>query len=92
LPFDLALSKVRQGIQAFARHQEANHKYHDTITVGWVRLLATHREVSFGDFLRDHGHKLNVDLLHRFWSPEVLASEQARSGWVPPDRQELPAL
>ena len=29
-------------------------------------------------------------LLHRFWTAEVLASQEARTRWVPPDLRDLP--
>ena len=89
-PFDTALEKVRAGIQAFAAHHGMTHLYHETITTAWVRLLATHHENSFGEFLADNETRLNKDLLHRFWTPELLASGDARATWVPPDRRELP--
>ncbi len=81
---------MRAGIQKFAAHQGAVHLYHETITTAWVRLLATHLENSFEGFLRENEARLNIGLLHRFWAPEVLAGQEARMRWVPPDRQELP--
>jgi hypothetical protein len=91
-PFDTALNSVRSGIQNFAKHHNLSGLYHDTITSAWVHLLATHRENSFAEFLAVNESRLNSDLLHRFWTPEMLASVEARNSWVPPDRQELPAL
>jgi hypothetical protein len=46
---------------------------------------------SFAEFLECNGHRLHKDLLRRFWSPEVLASEEAKARWVAPDLRELPA-
>src|SRR5271154_3162798 len=89
-PLETALANVRAGIQAFAAHYGASAKYHETITIAWVRLLATHREATFGEFLTANSSRLNLDLLHRFWTPELLAGDQAKSGWVPPDIRELP--
>jgi hypothetical protein len=89
-PLDLAILHVRKTIQCFAAHLGKAEIYHETTTVGWVRLVASHSEASFADFLRAHQSRLNQDLLHRFWSPELLASERARAEWVEPDRCELP--
>ena len=89
-PFDVALAQVRSGIQEFAAHHGLAGLYHETITAAWVRLLATHEEASFAEFIKDNEYRLNKDLLHRFWTPEALASEDAKSRWVPPDRQDLP--
>ena len=90
-PLETALAKVRAGIQNFAAHHGAAHLYHETITTAWVRLLATHRENSFAEFLRQNETRLSGGLLHRFWSPEVLAGQAARATWVPPDLRELPS-
>ena len=89
-PIEIALAKVREGIQNFAAYHGAAHLYHETITTAWVRLLATHHEGSFAEFLRENEERLNKELLHRFWSPEVLVGEDARAQWVAPDRRELP--
>ena len=89
-PLEQALVNVRTGIQNFAAHHGVHDLYHETITVAWVRLLATHHERSFDEFLAGNENMLNKDLLHRFWTPELLASERAKREWVEPDRQPLP--
>jgi len=88
---DAALEKVRAGIRRFAEFHQTPGLYHETVTVAWVRLLATHHEKTFEEFLAGNEYRLNKDLLHRFWTPEILANEQAKKSWVPPDRMELPA-
>lgn len=90
-PFETALAKVRAGVRNFAAHHGAAQLYHETITTAWVRLLATHRENSFDAFLRENEARLSSGLLHRFWSPELLAGQEARATWVPPDLRELPS-
>jgi hypothetical protein len=82
--------RVRNGIRRFAERHGVLGIYHDTLTRAWVRLLSTHREQSFSEFLTNHECRLNMDLLHRFWTPELLVSEQARNDWVAPDREPLP--
>ena len=89
-PVDEALTLVREGIQRYAAHLGVRHLYHETITMAWVKLLATHHEASFAEFIATNQHRLNQELLHRFWTPAVLDSAAARSGWVPPDRSDLP--
>jgi hypothetical protein len=91
-PFETALDRVRSGIQAFAKHYNLSGLYHETITTAWMHLLATHSENSFEEFLVANESFLNSNLLHRFWTPEILASREARNSWVPPDRHELPKL
>jgi CDP-diacylglycerol--glycerol-3-phosphate 3-phosphatidyltransferase len=89
-PFDEALTLVREGIQKYAVHVGAPHLYHETVTTAWVKLLATHDEATFAEFISNNEYRLNLDLLHRFWTPAVLDSPAARSSWVPPDTADLP--
>ena len=89
-PFDEALSLVRESIQRYAAHLGVPQLYHETITTAWVKLLATHEEASFDEFIARNEHRLDLGLLHRFWTPALLESEDARSRWVPPDRAALP--
>jgi CDP-diacylglycerol--glycerol-3-phosphate 3-phosphatidyltransferase len=91
-PFETALVSVRSGIRAFAKHYNLTGLYHETITTAWVHLLATHRESTFEEFLTANEPRLNSTLLHHFWTPEVLASREARRHWVPPDLRDLPQL
>lgn len=91
-PLEIAIENVRSGIQAYAKHLGKPGLYHETLTVAWMRLIASHDEPTFHDFLRLNEHRLNGELLHRFWSPERLQSEKAREEWVAPDRRELPKL
>lgn len=87
---ETALSQVRTGIRNFAAHHGLDKLYHETITTAWVRLLATHAENSFEDFLARNQDRIGKDLLHHYWTPERLNSPEARTSWVPPDRRELP--
>jgi hypothetical protein len=89
-PLEQALMGVREGIQRFAAHLGVPHLYHETITTAWVRLMATHDEKTFEEFIFRNEGQLTRELLYRFWSPEVLDSDAARAHWVPPDKRELP--
>jgi CDP-diacylglycerol--glycerol-3-phosphate 3-phosphatidyltransferase len=89
-PFDQALSSIREGIQRFADHHGATGLYHETITQAWLRLLATHHEATFTEFLAANSDVLNKTLLERYWSRDLLESREAREQWVEPDRQPLP--
>jgi hypothetical protein len=90
-PLEIAVNSVRNGIQAYAEHLGRPEIYHETLTVAWVRLTASHDEPTFDEFLRLNEHRLNGELLHRFWSPERLQSNLARREWLTPDRMQLPA-
>ena len=88
--FDEALALVREGIRRYAAHYGVSHLFHETVTTAWVKLLATHHERSFTEFISNNEHRLNPGLLHRFWTPAMLDSDAARTGWVPPDKAALP--
>ena len=89
-PFDEALKLVRGGIQRYAAHHNASHIFHETVTVAWVKLLATHREASFAEFIKENEPRLNIRLLHQFWSSDAVDSQAARRSWLPPDKAPLP--
>ena len=79
---------------AAAHGQEA--KFHETITRAWAHCVAVHAErwpaETFERFITRNPRLLNSRLLSHFYSPERLASSQARHSWVDPDRHPLPAL
>lgn len=89
-PLEVAIGNVRNGIKAYATHLGRPEFYHETITMAWTRLVASHNEATFYEFLRLNEPRLNGGLLHRFWSPELLRSESARKEWIAPDRMQLP--
>ena len=91
-PYPDALEAVRAKIQRFAARHGKAHIFHETITTAWVALLATHEEPTFAEFVRANDERLNAALLHRFWSPEALASDAARAAWLAPDRNPLPTV
>ena len=81
---------VSSAIKRFADQHGASHLYNETMTVAWVRLIVTHHESSFDEFLCANEHRLNAELLHRFWTPELLGSDLAKREWVAPDKKALP--
>jgi hypothetical protein len=91
---DEALLRVRGAIQRFAAAAGAARKYHETITVFWMRLLdAARHEGGAGelaDVVRERPELADKDLPMRYYTRERLFSEQARTAWVEPDRQPLP--
>jgi hypothetical protein len=51
--FTEALALVTAGILRFAAHHNASHIFHETVTTAWMRLLSTHTEESFEEFIRE---------------------------------------
>jgi hypothetical protein len=90
-----AAEKMSEGIRRFANHQGATQKYHHTLTLAWMRLVAAALveipgEFAFDQFISAHRELKDAKLLDRFYSKEVLQTAAAREGWVEPDLQPLP--
>jgi CDP-diacylglycerol--glycerol-3-phosphate 3-phosphatidyltransferase len=90
LPFDDALESIRIGLRAFATRAGSASHFHETMTRGWMLLLAAQGEGTLEACLADYPEGENP--LHSFWSAELLQSERARTGWVPPDLAPLPPV
>ena len=88
-----ALPRMRAAIRRFAAAAGASQKYHETITVFWMRLLADVRTRGAAGELADvlHAHPALADkeLPLQYFSRERLFSDEARVAWVEPDRQSL---
>ena len=92
-----AEARMRNAIRTFAARNNAAGKNHETVTVGWMRLVAVAHALSgrvgtFADFIRVHPWLLEKDALLEFYSKERLGSDEARAAIVPPDRKPLPVL
>jgi hypothetical protein len=94
-PRDQATRLVRAGIQRYNHLHGRDSGYHETITLAWVAVVARFLTRSDRDgpisalagMLLDHcGDK---DHLLRYYSREVLMSDEARRAWVPPDRRPI---
>jgi len=89
--FDEALERIRNGIKRFNATKNSIG-YHETITLAFARLIDSRRlagETSEA-FVARNRDLLQKDCLKRFYSPAVLASEEARHQFVEPDRAALP--
>ena len=90
---DEALSRMRDGIRTFAAAAGVPQKYHETITVLWMRLLAEARAAGasgeLSDVLLEHPALADKDLPLQYYSRDLLFSDEARAGWVEPDLRML---
>jgi hypothetical protein len=90
---DAALCRMRDAIRRFAAAAGVPQKYHETITVLWMRLLAEARDAGasgeLADVLRDHPALSDKDLPLQYYSRERLFSDEARAAWVDPDLRPL---
>jgi hypothetical protein len=92
-----AAELMSEGIRRFANHHGATQKYHHTLTLAWMRLVAaalveTEEEHVFERFLSAHPELTDTNLLVKYYSKKLLQSAEARESWVEPDLQPLPDL
>lgn len=84
-------------ISAWLRHLTAHapQKYHVTITRAWTEIVGHHVAADpsvsdFAAFIERYPALLDKRLLTRHYTPAVLASPAARTGWVEPDVAAFP--
>jgi hypothetical protein len=90
-----ARGQIARAIRKFASHYGKSDKYHETITVAWLRLIASAIarvpvDASFEDLTAAAPELLDKRTIEKFYSTAVLASEVARTYWLEPDLQPLP--
>jgi hypothetical protein len=95
LPFAEALHKVRTGIQKLNAKIGSPDGYHETITVAFVRVIASRMEGGDYPAFRER----NPDLLDRtlaallhHYTKDRLHSAEARRQFIEPDVRPLPLL
>ncbi len=86
-----AANKMRDTLRRFAAAAGKPEKYHETITLFWVHLLAY--AASRGERLEEIVHA-NPQLLEKdfplaYYSAERLFSDEARTSWMEPDLKPL---
>ena len=92
-----AAERMSEGIRRFANHHGATQKYHHTLTLAWMRLVAaalveTPEGTTFEQFITAHPQLEGTNLLAKYYSKELLQTAAARETWVEPDLQPLPDL
>jgi hypothetical protein len=88
-----AANKMRDTLRRFAAAAGKPGKYHETITLFWVRLLSHAHTAKRGERLEEIV-RANPQLLEKnfpltYYSAERLFSDEARSSWVEPDLKPL---
>jgi hypothetical protein len=81
--------RLGKAILRYAAARNGAQKYHETITQAWIQLVSKANSDNFEAMLTEHPHLLDKNLLHRYYSPALLQSAEARERWVEPDREEL---
>ena len=95
MDYSAAEKRMSDAIRKFAGVHGATSKYHHTLTLAWMRLVAAAirddpRIDNFDRFSGAHPELFDPAAPAMFYSPGLLQSEAARSGWVEPDLRALP--
>lgn len=95
--YETAELRMCESIRGFACNLGAEQKYHQTITMVWMRLVNLAVRLSSGidnflDFAHAHAWLLDKEAVFEFYSQELLMSEMARKVWVEPDLKPIPDL
>jgi hypothetical protein len=90
-----AEERMAQTLRRFAAHRGVPEKYHHTMTVCWMRLVAdalrqAPARANFQEFVALSPELLDRKTLHRYYSQPLLDSPAARAGWIEPDITALP--
>ncbi|MFN8062887.1 MAG: hypothetical protein U0Q12_27290 [Vicinamibacterales bacterium] len=93
-PLARAERRMETAIRRYAGHLGAHNKYHQTLTLAWMRLVdlanaATPGAGTFEAFIDGHPALLDVSLVGRYYSQAAIDSLDAREGWVAPDLHGL---
>lgn len=95
-PLAVAKRAMASAIRRIAAEHGAADKYHETLTLAWVHLVAVHRErwpaSTFGEFIGRNPQLLDSHLLDGHYSSDVLWRGGARAAWTEPDLRTLPVL
>jgi len=90
---------IRQGIQRYniVNKTRVSRGFHESVTACFVRLVAAAVRAgppaeNFDEFRRRHPHLLQSAVVYNHYSPELLATEDARTRFVEPDLCPLPDL
>src|SRR5215212_7151507 len=89
-----AADKMCATLRRFAASVGQPEKYHQTITVFWMRILASYGNPAAGDdieaVLDRNPQLLDKDFPLKFYSRPLLFGDRARTDWVEPDLKPLP--
>lgn len=89
-----APTRIATGIRRYNESKSNPTGYHETITVAFARLIASHigqgQEADWEAFQASHPDLLKANVLERYYTRERLFSAEARAGFIEPDLEPLP--
>jgi hypothetical protein len=87
-PIGQAIDRFSRSLRAFAAANGATGKYHETMTVAWMLLIAdrlgTAPDLDWAAFAARYPELFDEQILLQYYSSATLESERARRGFVMP--------
>ncbi len=85
-PFLEACIAMREALRSFARRANRPGLYHETITIALMSVVADRiascPAVAFEPFIAANPDLCERTLLHRYYPPQLLATQRARSQFI----------
>jgi hypothetical protein len=82
-----------EGLLRFATAKGHPEKFHVTMTRAWLDIINAarhaHPDLDPASLVEACPELLDRNALFRFYTPERLNSDEARAGWIAPDRAEI---
>ena len=88
MPLPEAIERFSGALKRLTQSLGVPEKYHGTVTWFYMLLIAERHcpNEGWADFRSANADVFARDLLTRYYTPEVLESDEARTGFVLPDR------
>lgn len=97
-PLPEAADRCAESIRRYANHVGATMKFHVTLTLAFMHIIAALRERHAAPDWETFAARCPeifdrpIELLEKHYRQETLFSEQARKEFVPPDIEQLPCI
>jgi hypothetical protein len=90
-----AEERMADTLRRYSAHKGKPDRYHHTMTLAWMRLVAAARRATpeitvFDEFITAHPHLADQKSLLRHYSQTLLDDPAARTEWIQPDVEPLP--
>jgi len=92
--FEAAAERMRASLKRFAAHHGVSSLYHETLTRFWLHQVEMRldRRLCLAESVSKIQEQLSdKELCFEYYSRERIQSQEAREGWMEPDRKQLAA-